>query len=186
MTSFFKGERSWWDSKRNEYLCWSKPSERFSKKMLWEISQNSQENICAGISFLVFSCEFCQICNNAFFYRRVPNLCFQRSSEQKPVRLSAIYTRFSWKSLQKKECECCEILKNTYFAKIFLLLLFHNTHQMRYYHFFIDVIISLRLLLKVWIWYICQNRIDNCYHHDGEQLGFCKKIHIKTQSRIFL
>ena len=35
--------------------------------MLWEISQNSQENICAGISFLVFSCEFCEICKNTFF-----------------------------------------------------------------------------------------------------------------------
>ena len=37
-----------------------------------------------------------------------------------------------------------------------------------------DVIISssLRLLLKVWIWYRCQNRMENYYHHDGEQLGF--------------
>ena len=31
--------------------------------MLWEILQNSQEKICAGISFLVFSCEFCETCN---------------------------------------------------------------------------------------------------------------------------
>ena len=61
------------------------------------------------------------------------------------------------------------------------------------YHYFItyikwDVIIStsLRLLLKVWIWYRCQNRIENYYHHDGEQLGFYKKVHIKTQSRMFL
>ena len=39
-----------------------------------------------------------------------------------------------------------------------------------------DVIISssLRLLLNVWIWYRCQNRIVNYYHHDGEQLGFYK------------
>ena len=35
-----------------------------------------------------------------------------------------------------------------------------------------DVIISssLRLLLKVWIWYRYQNR--KLYHHDGEQLLF--------------
>ena len=46
-----------------------------------------------------------------------------------------------------------------------------------------DVIISssLRLLLKMWIWYRCQNRIKN-YHHDGKQLGFYEKVHIKTQS----
>ena len=43
------------------------PSEAFFKKILWEISQNSKENICAGISFLVFSCEFCKICKNTFF-----------------------------------------------------------------------------------------------------------------------
>ena len=32
----------------------------------------------------------------------------------------------------------------------------------------------------MWIWYRCQNRIENYYHHDGEQLGFYKKVHIKT------
>ena len=39
---------------------------------------------------------------------------------------------------------------------------------------------SLRLLLKVWIWYRCQNR--NYDHHDEEQLLFYKKVHINTQS----
>ena len=38
--------------------------------MLWEISRNSQENICVGISFLVFSCEFCGICKNTFFAKQ--------------------------------------------------------------------------------------------------------------------
>ena len=44
-----------------------------------------------------------------------------------------------------------------------------------------DVVISssLRLLMKVWIWYRCQNRIGNYYHQDEEQLGFYKK---STQS----
>ena len=47
-----------------------------------------------------------------------------------------------------------------------------------------DVVISssLRLLMKVWIWYRHQNRIENYYHHDEEQLGFYKKVHTKTQS----
>ena len=35
--------------------------------MLWEISQNSQENICARISFLMLSHEFYEICKNTFF-----------------------------------------------------------------------------------------------------------------------
>ena len=35
------------------------PSDAFFKKDV----MNSQENICARISFLVFSCEFCETCN---------------------------------------------------------------------------------------------------------------------------
>ena len=54
-------------SKHNSCLCWSSRAKGSLKKMLREISQNSQENICAGIAFLVFSCEFCEICKNIFF-----------------------------------------------------------------------------------------------------------------------
>ena len=46
------------------------------KKVFLEISLNSQENTCARVSFLikltlelVFSCEFCEISKNTFFYR---------------------------------------------------------------------------------------------------------------------
>ena len=49
-------------------------------------------------------------------------------------------------------------------------------------HIKLDVTISLRLLLKVWIWCRCQNRIEKYYRHDGEYLGFYKKVHIKTHS----
>ena len=37
--------------------------------------------------------------------------------------------------------------------------------------------------MKGWIWYRSQNRIENYYDHHGEQLGFYKKVHIKTQSK---
>ena len=64
--------------------------EMFHKKGVLEISQNSQENTCAGVSFLtkwqasacifikketlaqVFSCKFCEIFKNIFFYRTPP------------------------------------------------------------------------------------------------------------------
>ena len=45
------------------------------KKVFLEISQNSQENTCARVSFLiktlvqVFSCDFCEISKNSFSYR---------------------------------------------------------------------------------------------------------------------
>ena len=51
------------------------------KKVFLDILQNSQESTCARVSFLinnfikkdtlvqVFSCEFCKISNNTFFYR---------------------------------------------------------------------------------------------------------------------
>ena len=43
------------------------PSEAFFKKDVMSNFADSQENICAGRSFLVFSCEFCEIYKNAFF-----------------------------------------------------------------------------------------------------------------------
>ena len=49
-----------------------------AEKVFLEISQNSQENTCARVSFLketlahFFSCEFCEISKNNFFYRRPP------------------------------------------------------------------------------------------------------------------
>ena len=47
-----------------------------------------------------------------------------------------------------------------------------------------DVIISssLRLLLTVWIWYRCRNRIENYYQYDWQELGFYKKVHMKRTS----
>ena len=59
-------------------------AQRYSvKKVFWEISQNSQGNICARVSFSikfikkealaqVFSCEFWNIFKNIFFHRTPP------------------------------------------------------------------------------------------------------------------
>ena len=49
----WKDNRSWWESKQNQGLCRSRRPKGSLKKVLWEISQNSQENIGAGISFLI-------------------------------------------------------------------------------------------------------------------------------------
>ena len=50
-----------------------------AKKVFLKLSQNSQENTCVRVSFLVklqaldsgilFSCEFCEIFKNTFFHR---------------------------------------------------------------------------------------------------------------------
>ena len=66
MTFFLK--RSWGDSKQKECLFRSSCSPKGSfKKTLWELLLNSQENICTGTSFFVFSCEFCETCKITFF-----------------------------------------------------------------------------------------------------------------------
>ena len=36
-------------------------------------------------------------------------------------------------------------------------------------------------MLKAWIWYRCQKR--KLFHYDEKQLGFYKKVHIKTQGK---
>ena len=60
-------------------IIWSEAATRdvLWKKVFWEMSQNSQENTCARVSFLiklqasgsaqVFSCEFCDISTNTLF-----------------------------------------------------------------------------------------------------------------------
>ena len=53
-----------------------------------------------------------------------------------------------------------------------------------------DVVISssLRLLMKVWIWYRCQNTIKNYFDNNGEQLDFYKNYISKhgAKKRMFL
>ena len=69
------------------HVCTKTVAPRCSvEKVFLEISQNSQENTCARVSFLiklqaacgfikkealvqVLSCEFCEISKNTFFYR---------------------------------------------------------------------------------------------------------------------
>ena len=48
---------------------------------------------------------------------------------------------------------------------------------MRCHHFCI-----VKIIAECWFWYRCQNRIEKYYHHDGEQLTFYQKVHIKTQA----
>ena len=64
---FWQGERAWWDSKQNRVAV------RMGsiKKVVWNISQNSQEIFRAGVSFLVKlhaaylqPNEFCETCKN--------------------------------------------------------------------------------------------------------------------------
>ena len=36
-------------------------------------ARKHKENICAKVFFLVFCCEFCEICKNTFFCRTAPD-----------------------------------------------------------------------------------------------------------------
>ena len=88
--------------KRFVFYFGSQPPEavaqRYSvKNVFLKISQNSQENPCAGVSFLiklqayvlaqVFCCEFCEIFKNTLFYRTPPAATseprFQSATRQK-------------------------------------------------------------------------------------------------------
>ena len=59
-------------------------SEGFFKKdvgSLKQILQNLQEKICAGISFLVFSCEICESCKITFFAEQHRTTASEKSRE---------------------------------------------------------------------------------------------------------
>ena len=40
--------------------------------------------------------------------------------------------------------------------------------------------------LKVWIWYRSQKRIESYYKHDGKQLVFYEKVHIKHREDVLV
>ena len=46
------------------------------------------------------------------------------------------------------------------------------------YHFFI-----VEIIVESVNWHRCQNITENYYYHYGEQLGFDKKAHFKTQKK---
>ena len=50
--------------------------QKLPPEVFLQISRNSQENTCVGVSFLittqVFSCEFCEIFKNIFFTEHLP------------------------------------------------------------------------------------------------------------------
>ena len=60
---FWKDQRSWYDSKQSKCLCRSSRPKGSLKNMLWEIWQNSQENMCIGIPF------WCSFVNFTKFWR---------------------------------------------------------------------------------------------------------------------
>ena len=91
-----------------------------------------------------FSCKFTKFLRTPFFIEQLQwlllrfNSCFQRSPRQKPMRLSPIHTRFSWKryllprksrssyrrcsvkegqQIYLKRLQYCEMFKNTYLEK---------------------------------------------------------------------
>ena len=88
--------------------------------------------------------------------------------------------------------------RGTYFIKVFLLLLFFSETALLFilnfyhalksclimeftHHIRLDIIISLwlSLSLKLWIWYRRENKVEKFYNHDGQKIGFYKKVHIK-------
>ena len=81
--------------------CVEAVAQRFSlKKLFWEISQNSQENTCASLFFnnfikkealaQVFSCKFCKIWKNTFFYR-TPPVAASECEEYFPAEIRSLF-----------------------------------------------------------------------------------------------
>ena len=80
------------------------------KKVFLKTAQNSRENTCAGVSFLiklfkketlaqVFSCEFCAISKITFYYRT-------------PLVAASVYTEIfhlHWVPLKVQSCKLCNI-----------------------------------------------------------------------------
>ena len=82
---------------------------------------------------------------------------------------------FSILNFAVTECFCYV----SYFEQDFSVTAFYFITRIKW-----DVVISssLRLMLKVWIRYRCQNRVESYYLTDGDQLGFYKKVISKRRA----
>ena len=109
------------------------------------------------------------------------NSYFQRSPERKPVRLSAINTRFSWKNI---------LSYSMFFVRYFYLKknLSAKSSFINVVQTSSDVPPSLRLLPKVWFWYRCQNRIEKYYLNTGweKKNVFVIFVHVFLIRNIFI
>ena len=158
---------------------------RFQKQSFADVLQN------------MFSWRFCK------FHRKIPlkrkflwtpffteqlqwlpltfNSYFQRRPERKPVRLSAINTRFSWKNI---------LSYSMFFVRYFYLKksLSAKSSFINVVQTSSDVSPSLRLLLKVWFWYRCQNRIEKYYLNTGweKKNVFVIFVHVFLIRNIFI
>ena len=75
------------------------------KKVFLETSQNWQENTCARVSFLikmqaetlaqVFSCKFCEISKNTFYYRTPPVDASGENKNKQKTKLTIVLPEHS-------------------------------------------------------------------------------------------
>ena len=116
----------------------------------------------------VLSCEYCQILKRTYFEKKSVNGCFWKSRLEWQIYQKEVIPEFHYSfkafGILNFVMTKCLLFSQTY--------LYHKKVHIKW-----DVVISssLILLMIVWVWYRCQNRIKNYYHHDGEQLGFYKK-----------
>ena len=91
------------------------------KKVFLEILQNSQENNCARVSFFfikketlaqVFSCEFCEISKNTFYYR-TPLV----AASDHHLMLSVMKTKLSFEEPKRLVYRSFWNFNNNYFEK---------------------------------------------------------------------
>ena len=125
----------------------------------------------------VFFCEYCKIFKNTYFEKHLwtaasENQDFSNKFTERRYFLSfIIFLIKAFSTLNFAMTEC-------FFSLIHVFFSYHKKVHIKW-----DVVTSSWLILmKVWIWYRWQNRLETYYPHDGEQLGFYKKVHNKIQS----
>ena len=178
-----------------------------AKKLLFEISQNSQENTCAKVSVLislqakicnkketlvqVFSFEFCKISKNTFSYirRSAAASYFGKGSFVITIFCEKISQEFlfNWANLKRKneEVSWCVWMgfylsvSNNSFAKKLRLQILFPYFWWRYQE---NINVYFRFQSR---WYIPDNiywfKITN--RNTGKRCEICSKLTIKTSKR---
>ena len=126
----------------------------------------------------VLSCEYCKIFKNTYFEKHLWTAASENQGFSDKIIKGRYFLNFIILLIK-----AFSILNFAMTRCFFLLPQTYCYHKKVHIKWDVDISSSLKLLMNVWIRYRCQNRIENYYYNDGEQLDFYKNIHIKHRAK---
>ena len=118
---FWKGEKSWWDSKQSECLCRrSRPKSFLKKDVMRNFARKHKENICAKVFFWCFVVNFAKSVRKLFLQNSTRRLLSINSNEGNIGKQNCKLWYKDW-SIYISLSQKCKLLKRVAQVKVKVL-----------------------------------------------------------------